>query len=101
MLPCPTRGVELSALLLELAALKKERGEIQAALTTVTAENATAEEKAAGIVAGLGIAPAAVPAAAATGGETVESLIVQMNAETDPAKKWALAEKINKLEEVA
>jgi hypothetical protein len=86
---------KLSAALGELATLCTERQQIAEALTSAQGEVASAEEKAAGIVASMGIDPVKVPAAAQGGVETLESLHAQLAAETDPDKRWDLAAKIN------
>lgn len=87
-----------AATLGQLQALQAERTQIEQALTRVEQENATADQKAAAIVAGIGIDPSAVPAAVEGGVDTVDSLMEQLKAESDPDKRYALAAKINALE---
>ena len=91
-----TAQTELSTARTELANLRKERADLEAALKVVEKENQTAEAAAVGIVATMGVAPEKLPTSAVAG-ESKEELMAQLNKETDSAKRFILAEKINAL----
>lgn len=81
-----------------LSQLRAERNELEQALTNALKEATSAEQQAAEIVAGqFGVDPSSLPAAAIPG-ESREELMAALNAETDPANRFKLAEKINQLD---
>lgn len=79
----------------ELATLRKERSDIQAALVTAQAEKQEQDVAVAGEVAALGFEPAALPAASSAPEETKEQLVARLEKETDNDKRYALAARIN------
>jgi hypothetical protein len=81
--------------------LKTREGELDEIRTTLekaAATQKTAEEKAVAIVAGLGVKAADEPKQlpeTVKQGETLEELQAELNAETDPKRRFELAKKMN------
>lgn len=78
----------------ELSAKTVELGQIDAALKAAQSANQTVDEAAAKQVASHGFGQEKLPEGQAQE-DTVEAMTARMNAETNPGKKWELAEKIN------
>ena len=92
-----TVRAELTQVKTELATLKTERAEIEKALNASQAEATTVEQKAADIVASTGVPAVTLPSTAGGGTETEDELMAQMQAETDPQKRFKINQKINAL----
>jgi hypothetical protein len=81
----------------ELSALRAERADLEKALKAAKEADESAEQKAAGIVATqFGIPSGKLPEQAVAG-ESREELMAALDAEKDPAKRFELAARINKM----
>lgn len=90
-------NTELQKLRTENQSLLLERTQIQTALQSAQADKQTVEIAAADVVASLGFTPAtaaALPAAAEPQTSPIEALEKQYAAETDPVKKFEIAQSI-------
>lgn len=87
---------ELVAANTMLAERDKELADVRAALESAGAEAKTVEAAAVDLVAGLGVDAGKLPAATVED-ETVEGLQARLKAETNPQKRWEMAERINDL----
>ena len=90
-------AAQVDVLTAELATLRTERVEIGKLLDSAKAEKASAEEKAADIVAAVGFPAADLPGAEQEMEDTVESLNAKLSATTDPKARWAISRQISAL----
>ena len=82
----------------QIEKLNGELEEIRATLEQAAATQKTAEEQAVAIVAGLGVKAAEEPKKlpeTVKQGETLEELQAELNAETDPKRRFELARRMN------